>query len=154
MKPLRCATLFLAAVAAASSIPAIAYGAEAPVFTDRSGLAIRGFDPVAYFDEGRPVSGAELHEHRWRGAVWRFATEAHRDAFAADPERFAPQYGGYCAYAMSLGKKAPIDPEAWDVVDGRLYLNKSPGVREDWLRDRDSRIRRADKHWAQLLEEE
>jgi YHS domain-containing protein len=131
-----------------------ARAAEPPVFVDGDGLAIRGYDPVAYFEEARPVRGRDEWNFRWRGAVWRFASEEHRDAFRAAPERFAPEYGGFCAYAMSLGKRAAIDPEAWDVVDGRLYLNYSPGVRRDWLKKRDERIERADRNWARMIEED
>lgn len=131
-----------------------ALAAEPPVFVDRDGLAIRGYDPVGYFEEARPVRGLEQWNIQWRGAVWRFSSQEHLDAFRADPERYAPEYGGFCAYAMSLGRRAAIDPEAWDVVDGRLFLNYSLGVRRDWLKNRDERIERADRNWAQMIEED
>jgi hypothetical protein len=140
------------ALGAIGAEPALA--AEPPVFVDGDGLAIRGYDPVAYFEEARPVRGLEAWNFRWRDAVWLFASAEHRDAFGADPERYAPEYGGFCAYAMSLGRQAPIDPDAWDVVDGRLFLNYSPGVRRDWLKNRDERIERADRNWARMIEED
>lgn len=151
---MRLATMFAAVLATAALLPTILPAAEPPVFTDRAGLAIRGFDPVAYFEEGKAVPGLEEFSFRWRDAEWRFASEASRDAFAGSPERYAPQYGGFCAYAMSFGSRAPIDPEAWDIVEGRLFLNKSRGVRKDWLEDRDGNIERADGHWAHLAEDE
>jgi hypothetical protein len=144
--------LFVACFAA--WVPAAAPAAEPPVYTDSDGVAIHGYDPVAYFDQGEPVPGLERWSATWRGVIWRFASRDHRDLFLGDPERYAPEYGGYCAYAMSLGQKARTDPHAWDVVDGRLFLNKSPRIRRSWLKDRDDRIRRADQHWAAMIEEE
>src|SRR5512134_970368 len=88
-------------------------------------LALRGYDAVAYHTEGRPVAGRAEFEYRWNGARWRFASAAGRDRFAASPERYAPQFGGYCAYAVSRGYTADVDPEAWRIVDGALYLNYS-----------------------------
>jgi YHS domain-containing protein len=86
-----------------------------------SKVAIKGYDPVAYFKSGKPVEGTGTHEHRWMGATWRFASAANRDAFAADPQRYAPQFGGYCAWAVSQGYTADIDPEAWTIVGDKLY---------------------------------
>ena len=90
------------------------------------GVAIDGTDPVAYFTDGRPAQGSSDFEHEWMGATWRFVSAAHRDLFAADPAKYAPQYGGYCAWAVSQGYTAKIDPAAWKIVDGKLYLNYSP----------------------------
>jgi YHS domain-containing protein len=122
-----------------------------PVFSDRDG-AIRGHDPVAYFDQKGPVKGSKQFSHPWGGATWYFASAANRDTFAADPERYAPRYGGYCAYAVANGYTADIDPRAWSVVDGRLYLNYSLGVRERWNRDIPGHIRRGDANWPAVLQ--
>jgi YHS domain-containing protein len=114
------------------------------------GVAVRGTDVVAYFLQGRPVAGSAAHTHAWRGATWRFASAANRDRFAADPERYAPAYGGFCAYAVSEGYTAPIDPAAWRIVDGRLFLNFDRSVQRRWERDIPGRIARADENWPRL----
>lgn len=114
------------------------------------GLAIRGTDPVAYVTEARPVPGLAAFRHDWVGATWRFASAANRDAFAATPERFAPAYGGYCAYAVSEGYTAPTDPAAWRIVEGRLFLNYDLAVQRRWERDIPGRIRRGDANWPRL----
>ena len=130
-------------------IPA-AFAAE-PIFSD-DGAAIRGYDPVAYFELGRPVRGEAGLTHEWMGATWRFSSAAHRDAFAADPEAYAPQYGGWCAWAVSRGDTAPIDPEAWKIVDGKLYLNYSPRIQTRWEADAAGYISRADANWPDVLD--
>ncbi|KAB2955150.1 MAG: YHS domain-containing protein [Thermoanaerobaculia bacterium] len=115
------------------------------------GVAIEGTDPVAYFTDGKPVPGRPAFELEWQGATWRFASAEHRDRFAEAPERYAPQYGGYCAWAVSRGYTAGIDPEAWRIVDGRLYLNYSLEVQARWAGDVPGNIRRADVNWPRLL---
>ncbi len=111
-----------------SSAPALA---GSVVYTSW-GKAIRGYDPVAYFTEGEPVEGDSDFSHDWEGATWRFASAANRDVFAADPEKYAPQYGGYCAWAVSQGYTASTDPDAWKIVDGKLYLNNSLSIQKRW----------------------
>lgn len=135
--------LFLAA-----AMPAAAGTDE--VF-NRNGLAVRGTDVVAYFTEGRPVKGKAAFEHEWKGVRWRFASAAHRDAFAADPEKYAPQFGGYCAWAVASGYTASTVPEAWKVVEGKLYLNYSLGVRERWEQDIPGNIAKAEGNWPAVL---
>lgn len=120
------------------------------VNTDREGVAIRGYDPVAYFTEGRPVEGSPEFEHAWQDARWRFSNAEHRDRFAGDPDAYAPRYGGFCAGAMALGWKAPIDPEAWVIVDGKLYLNYTKRVRDELAADPAPRIAKADANWERL----
>ena len=123
---------------------------RAEVYSDRSG-AIRGYDPVAYFTTGRPLRGSPQFTHQWRGAAWHFASAENRDAFAATPEKFAPQYGGYCAYGVANNYAVSIDPAAWSIVEGKLYLNYSLGVRNDWSKDIPAYIRKADANWPQVL---
>ena len=123
---------------------------KAEVYADRNG-AIRGYDPVSYFTAERPAKGSREFHHKWRGATWYFASAENRDAFAAAPERYAPQYGGYCAYGVANGYAVSIDPAAWSVVDGKLYLNYSLGVRESWNKDMSGYIRRADGNWPAVL---
>jgi hypothetical protein len=112
--------------------------------------ALRGYDVVAYHTEQRAVPGLAAYTHDWNGARWRFANAANRDAFAADPARYAPQYGGYCAYGLAQGYKVGTDPKAFAVVDGKLYLNYSPAVQRTWNGDRAGYIRTADGNWVRL----
>ena len=143
-------TRILVLIAAILLSPA-ALAQKPPVFSDRDG-AIRGHDPVAYFGQKGPVKGAKQFSHPWRGATWYFASAENRDKFAAEPERYAPRYGGYCAYAVAQGSTADIDPAAWSIVDGRLYLNYSLGVRGRWNKDIPGYIRRADTNWPAVLQ--
>jgi len=142
-RKLAAAILFLSATAA------LADKAD-PVFKDGSGVAIRGYDPVAYFTDQKPVKGSEQFTHTWMGATWRFASAAHRDQFAADPAQYAPQFGGYCSYAVSKGRTASIDPEAWRIVEGKLYLNYSKDVQKTWAQDVPGNIQKADQNWPGL----
>jgi YHS domain-containing protein len=123
---------------------------KAPVYSDSSG-AIRGYDPVAYFIQSRPVKGSPQFTHRWNGATWRFASAENRDRFAAAPEKYAPQYGGYCAYGVAGGYAVKIEPDAWSVVDGKLYLNYDRSVQKSWQADVPGYIGKADAHWPAVL---
>lgn len=124
---------------------------KAEVFSDRDG-AIRGYDPVAYFAEGRPVKGKPEFTHQWKGATWRFASAANRDRFAQAPERYAPQYGGYCAFGVAGGYAVKTEPDAWSVVEGKLYLNYDRGVQRRWSEDIPGYVRKADANWPKALE--
>tara|TARA_R110002051_G_scaffold50724_3_gene97915 strand:+ start:32603 stop:33022 length:420 start_codon:yes stop_codon:yes gene_type:complete len=115
------------------------------------GLAIRGTDPVAYFKDQMPVAGDPEHRLMWRGATWHFASIANRALFEADPMAYAPQYGGYCAYAASKGAIAMTVPEAWTIYDDKLYLNYSESVRDIWRRDIPGNILLADGNWPDIL---
>lgn len=117
-----------------------------PVNKTKDGVAIHGYDPVAYFLEGQPQIGREGFAYTWNGAIWHFSSASNRDLFARDPEKYAPQYGGYCAFAASMGQVADISPQAWKIVDGRLYLNFNNVVRTVW-EIIPGRISKADKHW-------
>ncbi|MDE2977183.1 MAG: YHS domain-containing protein [Acidobacteriota bacterium] len=137
---------------ALAAIPAAAAEKD-PVFTSRGDLAIRGYDPVAYFTEGRAVKGDKDFTLGWQGADWRFASAGNRDLFSDDPEKYAPRYGGYCAWAVSRNYTAPTDPDAFTVVNGKLYLNYNRRVMRQWLEDRDRNIEQADENWPAVLEE-
>ncbi len=121
-----------------------------PVNKNKKGLALRGFDAVAYFDQDKAVKGSKQFTHEWNGATWRFAIAEHRDQFAADPERYAPQFGGYCAFAVSHGSTADAAPRAWTIVDGKLYLNYNTDVQRQWRRDAQAHIERAHRNWPML----
>lgn len=116
-------------------------------------VAIKGYDAVAYFTDGKAVEGSSDHESKWMGATWRFATAANRDAFAKNPQKYAPQYGGYCAFGVSRGYAVGIDPEAWSIVEGKLYLNYNKEVRTEWLKDVPGYIKKADANWPKILAE-
>ncbi|MHB8881326.1 MAG: YHS domain-containing (seleno)protein [Thermodesulfovibrionales bacterium] len=109
--------------------------------------AIKGYDTVAYFKDGRALKGSEAFTLQWHGLTWHFSTRENRDLFAAGPEKYAPQYDGYCAWAMTESRKAITDPEVWKIVDGKLYLNCSMAAYEKWSRDIPGNIKKADKNW-------
>ena len=141
-------TLLALTVFAAASALAI----EPVNKTTFGSLAIKGYDPVAYFTEGKPVEGTKQFTYEWMKATWRFANANNRELFAKDPEKYAPQYGGYCAYAVSEGYTADIDPKSWKIVNEKLYLNYNPAAQQLWEKDIPSRIAKADKNWPELKE--
>ena len=112
------------------------------------GVAIRGYDPVAYFTEGQAVKGSRAYAYNWNEASWHFSKSEHRDLFAADPERYAPQFGGHCANGLSKGKLVAADPEEWTIVDGKLYMNYNRPARDDWRAHKAVMIERAESNWA------
>lgn len=124
--------------------------AQKPVVFSTNGQAIHGYDPVAYFTDGKPVKGDSTITYLHEGATWLFASTAHRDAFKADPGKYTPQYGGYCAYGTSRGYKAPTESDAWTIVDGKLYLNYNTKVRTEWNKDQPGYIQKADKNWVEI----
>ena len=126
--------------------------AAAPINAARGNLALQGYDPVAYFEEGKAVKGEAGHSASWMGATWQFASAKNREAFQADPERYAPQYGGYCAWAVSEGYTADIDPHAWRIVNGKLYLNYSKSIQRRWEKDIPGHIAMGDKNWPGVLQ--
>ena len=136
------------AMAGLAAGPALADG---KIYTSW-GVAIDGADPVAYFTDGKPVEGSDEFETEYKGATWRFSSAEHRDAFIADPAKYAPQYGGYCAWAVSQGYTAKGDPQHWRIVDGKLYLNYNADVQKKWEADVPGHIRSADGNWPKVLE--
>ena len=138
------------ALAAAASAQAPASDPPAPVVADAQGVAIGGYDAVAYHTQGRAAAGSAEHEHRWNNAIWRFASAAARDLFAGDPEAYAPAYGGWCAWAMSENRLAPGDPRVWRIVDGRLFFNCSAEAQRRWEADLQANIARGDANWARM----
>ncbi len=118
---------------------------------EKDGVAIAGADPVAYFTAGEYTPGSDEFTHDWEGATWQFASAENRDLFAADPEQYAPEYGGFCAWAVSQGNTAPIDPTAWKIVDNKLYLNYDAGIQERWAKDIPGNIAKADENWPGVL---
>lgn len=120
-----------------------------PVNKNKDGLAVKAYDVVAYFTEGVPTKGDPSFEHEWQGATWRFANAENLEAFEADPERYAPQYGGYCAWAVSKGKTASISVKAWSIIDDKLYLNHAL-AQGKFKKETAGAIQRADKNWPSI----
>lgn len=117
---------------------------------DASGLALRGYDPVAYFNAGKPEAGRAEFTATHKGATFRFANASNRDTFVADPDRYLPQYGGWCAYAAADGKKADADPQAWRIENGKLYLNYNRLVGMLWSTDIPGYVSKADARWPAI----
>ena len=143
--------LALTAAAPALALSTRAALAATPSIYAEDGIAVDGTDVVGYFTEGAPVPGDPAITHDHMGATWRFASTENRDLFAADPEKYAPQYGGYCAFAVSQGYTASTVPEAWSIVDDKLYLNFSRRVQRRWERDIPGHIAAADANWPSVL---
>ena len=144
---------FLAATAAAPAVGLIAtpaLAAKPPVFAT-DGIAINGYDPVAYFTMSKPVDGTTDHVSDWQGAKLLFSSAENKAMFDTDPEKFAPKYGGYCAYAVSKGGTATTSPDAWTVYEDRLYLNFNTTVRGIWSQDKPGNIAKADANWPGVL---
>ena len=129
---------------------ASSFAAQPEVFS-RNGAAINGYDPVAYFREERPVMGSDEHSSTWKGATWLFSSEENRMLFENDPDAYAPQYGGYCAYAVSKNYTAKTEPDAWTLFEGKLYLNYSKLVRALWARDIPGNVEKGDRNWPEVL---
>ena len=120
-------------------------------FSTNPGLAIKGYDPVAYFILGNSRLGTNEFQLEWNGAKWQFISAANGEAFKSNPEKYAPKYGGYCAWAAAQGYTAEGDPEVWRIVDGKLYLNFNRAVQENWFKDIPGFIKKADKNWPGIL---
>lgn len=133
----------------AVALIAIAGSVGAQINTD-AGVAIQGYDPVAYFQAGEPQRGSMEHATEWGGATWYFASAENLELFESDPERYAPQFGGYCAWAAAQGYVAGIDPRAWTIHEGMLYLNFSQGVKRRFERDLSGHIASAERNWPGL----
>lgn len=145
--PLVIAMAFICSMA----VPSFAV-AKSEINKSWQGVAIKGYDPVAFYEDGKPVKGSDKYEYKWRDAKWRFASAEHRDLFQANPENYAPQYGGYCAWAVSQGSTANVDPKnAWKIVEGKLYLNYNVKIQEKWAKDIPGNIKKADANWPGVL---
>jgi len=149
MKPILLAIALLLGMVA----PAVAQD-KVLVNVDKAGLALQGYDPVSYFSPTGPIRGRRELTASHQGATYRFATAEHRDRFLADPAKYAPQFGGYCGYGASRDYLAPVDPEAFTIMDGRLILQNSKRVLQLWLKDPTGRLASADRNWPGLIERE
>jgi len=126
---------------------------KSEVFTSK-GYAVNGYDVVGYFTQGKPVEGKKTFLYQWHNAYWLFSTKQNLDSFSHSPEKYAPQFGGYCAYGVSKGHKATTEPDAWTIVDGKLYLNYNKDVQQLWKKDIPGRIIKAEENWPKVKDTE
>lgn len=142
--------MMMAVFAVFTATPAIA-ATPAPSVSAEQGIAIHGYDPVAFFTAGKPQEGRAEHSIVYDGATWRFASAGNLAAFKANPARYVPQFGGYCAWAVSQHYLAPGDPNYWKIVDGKLYLNANARAKELWEADQADAIKRGHANWPAVL---
>ena len=119
-------------------------------FNSTKGIAIDGYDVVSYFTQNKPVEGSGIFTFDWSGSKWQFSSQANLDSFKVSPEKYAPQFGGFCAYGCSENHQAPTDPEAFSILNHKLYLNYNKKVREMWIKDTENRIKFANAYWSTL----
>ena len=152
MKPIALISLLAASIATPAILTPAAFAAADPIYTGLfSNTAVQGHDVVAYFTEGRPVEGSRAFTTEYQGAEFRFVSQQNLDTFLAEPEAYAPQYGGYCAWAVAQGQHAKGDARYWAIVDGKLYLNFNEDIQSDWNADRENFITQADDNWPNVL---
>ncbi len=132
--------------------PVVAGSDQSLLNKDANNVAIEGYDTVAYFTEDRAVKGNPQFIFDWQDARWYFSNADHRDLFAADPERYVPKFGGFCAGAMTRGVVVKADPEAWTIVDGRLYIKVNKEFRDEWRKDPAANIVKAEEAWGQMTD--
>ena len=142
---------FLSALVILAAFSTIATAKEL-VNVDRGGIAIQGYDPVAFFTDDRPVKGNPQFQSEYHGAKYYFASSEHKAAFDKEPAKYEPQFGGYCAYGASRGHTAPIKIEAWQIVNGRLLMQYDLGVKDDFNKDQQNNLGKADRNWPGLVE--
>lgn len=122
---------------------------QSEVFVTK-GIAIKGYDPVAFFTDSKAVKGSEVLTYKWKEATWLFSTEENLAAFKENPEKYAPQYGGYCAYGTAQSHKAPTETDTWTIVNGKLYFNYNANVKKEWIKQQDTLIKKADTNWISI----
>jgi YHS domain-containing protein len=145
---LRAVTLPLASLLLLGSV--LAGDKSDPINKDAAGVALHGYDAVAYFTEGKAVKGNPQFQHEWMGAKWQFASAVNRELFVKEPAKYAPQFGGYCAWAVSNNYTYDADPQIWKIVNGKLYFNYNQLARFRWERDIPGRIKLGEQYWPQL----
>ncbi|GMV59851.1 MAG: hypothetical protein AMXMBFR72_29440 [Betaproteobacteria bacterium] len=138
---------FIPRVALAAVFASCSLSAAAGEFFEKDGAALRGYDAVAYFKQGKPVKGSPQHRVEYKGSAFHFSSQENRDAFAADPARYAPQYGGYCAFGVAGGYKAATDPAAFSIIGDKLYLNYNREVQAQWRANVPGFVAKADRNW-------
>ncbi|HAH09118.1 MAG TPA: YHS domain protein [Alphaproteobacteria bacterium] len=145
--------IIFACLASLTAFASSAWSRSAEVYTGTfSSLALGGYDTVAYFTVGKPTKGSDKFQTEYKGALWYFASQENLDKFKANPDAYRPQFGGYCAWAVSQGYTASADPHAWRIVDGKLYVNYDKSVQATWEKDIPGNIAKANKNWPKVLE--
>ncbi|MGB0630813.1 MAG: YHS domain-containing (seleno)protein [Alphaproteobacteria bacterium] len=139
----------LAIIALLFAAPATAASVERNI--DNFGIAVAGYDPVAYFEIGKPVKGSASHALEHDDATYHFVNKKHRDLFSENPEKYTPAYGGWCSFGMRYDQKSRVDPHSWDIVDGKLYLTLNGGTRAVWRQKIAENISVADKLWKKIF---
>jgi YHS domain-containing protein len=129
------------------------YAQKSEVFST-NGIAIKGYDPVAFFKESKPVMGHDPLSYQWKGATWLFSTKENLEAFKAEPVKYAPQYGGYCAYGAAEGHKAPTETNTWTILNDKLYFNYNQEVRGMWMKNQKANIVKANANWDNIKDKE
>jgi len=119
-------------------------------FSGNNGVAINGFDPVAYFTLQKALEGNSNYSYEWSGSIWKFVSKDNLNLFQANPEKYAPQFGGYCAYGCSEKHLSPTDPKAFTIINDKLYLNYNQKVKEVWIKDTANRIQTANQYWKSI----
>ncbi len=147
------AAKFIAIIMSLAVISSKAFALDPTYTTLFSSDAIKGYDTVAYFTENAPVKGKSEFSTEYQQATWLFSSQENLDLFKSDPEKYAPQYGGYCAYAVSQGSTASIKPELFTIHGGKLYLNYNESINKKWSQNKDDFIRDADQNWPKLIAE-
>ena len=135
------------------STSSIVQAQKSPVYAP-NGIALEGYDAVAFFTQSKPVKGSASFSYNWEGAKWLFADKADLEKFRESPTKFAPQYGGYCAYGVSQGHKAPVQTDTWTILNNKLYFNYNSKVKETWVKNQSEYIDQANKKWPSVMDTE
>ncbi len=139
-------SMFTAMVLGLAMLSTAAFAAD----VRNSTPGISGYDPVAYFTDGKPMKGSGYHVAEFEGVTYAFSSKENKQTFEANPEKYIPAYGGYCAYGVAVGKKFVSDPEAWKIVDGTLYLNLDKDIQNKWLEDVPGFIKKSEANWKEI----
>ena len=145
------AVMIAATLALSGAGPALAELRKPEIYSDFEGKAIKGYDVVGYFTENAAIKGTPEFTHQWKDTTWYFASAEHRDLFAANPEAYAPQFGGYCAWAILHDRLVHVDPEIFKITGGKLYLNLNMKAHNDWLDGMQKHINQANLKWPEVL---
>jgi len=137
-----------AAIAASLIVSSISFAADIDVNANANDIAIHGYDAVSYFTDSKAVKGNQKYSATYKSAIYQFSSESNRDQFRNNPEKFAPQFGGFCAMGVALDKKLDTDPTAWKIVEGKLYLNLNKAVQKKWLSDVPGHLATAERVWS------
>lgn len=139
-----------AAITSTLLLSSLTNAADIDANADINDLAIKGYDPVSYFMDNKPMMGSNDYTATYKNAIYQFASAEHRDTFRANPEKYAPQFGGFCAFGVTKERKFDTDPTAWRISDGKLYLNLNKNVQKLWLKDVPGNIASADGIWPEI----